>query len=325
MAQAGQASPAPAKHGNGSSPTRTLELRLGMSSAAAERLSEPRMRRLLELELDEKVKLAPGPAGPLGDHVAYVWLDLATPSRVSVELRFADRPVVRREVGTSGISWDVAARIVAITTAEMMRAQIRPVRTVRRPPPPKEPTPDERDRARQKLDALAFDAHLVSAFVPESSAFVLGPGLSVSLRRLGFSQHLSASWMAGSASFGSLRWLDISLGGDYRVWLSRVFRLSFGASASMALTHLGGVLSTDGIVGAQNSWSSRATLDLGAETRLGRSAWLGLLLQPGMILRAVPYRAKAAIGDGALEGAWIGASIAFRTEWISQAMGAGSK
>lgn len=319
------AAAAPAKNGNGASPARTLELRLGMSALAMERLSEPRMRRLLDLELDEKVKLSPNATGPLGDHVAYVWLDLATASRVSVELRVGDKAVVRREVGTSGISWDVAARIVAITTSEMLRAQMRPVRPVKKPPPPKGPTPDELDRARQKRDALSFDAHLESVFLPSDGAFALGPGISMGLRRLGFSEHIKASWLSGSASFGSLRFLDIALGADYRVRLSRSFRLSFGASASMASAHLGSVRAVDGIANAQNTWTSRATLDLGLETRLFGSTWLGFLIQPGMMLRAIPYQAELSGPEQSLEGAWLGARIGLRTDWISQAEGAGGK
>lgn len=281
------------------------------------------MRRLLDLELDEKVKLAPGTTGPLGDHVAYVWLDLTPASRVSVELRVGDKPVVRREVGTSGISWDVAARIVAITTSEMLRAQMRPVRPVKKPPPPKGPTPEELDIARQKRDALVLNAHLSSVFIPGGSAFALGPGLSVGLRRLGFSEHVSASWLTGPTSFGSMRVLDIGLGVDYRIRLSRSWRASFGTSASMALAYLSGVRSVDGIADAQNTWTSRAALDLGIETRLSNSAWLGFLVQPGMLLRAIPYRSDLADPGQSLSGAWLGARISLQTEWISRAEGPG--
>jgi hypothetical protein len=110
---------------------------VGLSVPAAESLSEQSVRRLLELELGERAVLAPGTSGPLGEHVAYVWIDLPSPSKVIIEVRVGDKSVTRRELGIAGLAWDVAARIVAITTSEMVRAQMRPARVVRRPPSPR--------------------------------------------------------------------------------------------------------------------------------------------------------------------------------------------
>jgi hypothetical protein len=59
---------------------RTIEIRLALSDAAASTLGEPRMRRLIEIETDSFAVLAPGAVGPLGDHVAYVWVDQPTAS-----------------------------------------------------------------------------------------------------------------------------------------------------------------------------------------------------------------------------------------------------
>src|SRR6185436_16046021 len=86
---------------NGGGAPRALELRLSMSPSAAGFLSETRVRRLVEIELDEGV-LAPGTGGPLGDYVAYVWIDRPNAAQIVIEARVGDRPVVRRGVPIGG-------------------------------------------------------------------------------------------------------------------------------------------------------------------------------------------------------------------------------
>lgn len=301
-----------------------MEVRVGLSVAAAEGLSDQRMRRLLELELGEKAVLAPGTSGPLGDHVAYVWIDLPSPGLVAIEVRIGDKPVARRELGITGLTWDVAARIAAITTSEMVRVQMRPARVVRRAPPPKGPTPAELEIASRKRDALVWGAGLETALIPPNQAFVLGPSLDVALRRFGVGGHLGAAWLTGPSASGTLRWLDISLGLSSRTWVSSSFRLSIGADASMALLHLDGVSSVDGVPGGADTWSARGGFEGGIEVRLYGPLWMGLKLQPGIILRPVPY-ADAAGAPRKLEGAFLGAGLSLSYEWIAAADAAAAR
>jgi len=298
-------------------------VRAGLSVPAAESLSDQHVRRLLELELGEKAVLAPGTSGPLGDHVAYVWIDLPSPSKVAIEVRVADKPVMRRELGIAGLAWDVAARIVAITTSEMVRAQMRPPRVVRRPPAPKGPTPEELEIASRARDALVFSAAgMAGSLVPPSRAFLAGPSVDISLRRLGVGGHLSGAWLAGPAAFGALRWLEVGLGADRRLWLSGSWRLSLGAAASMAFLHLNGVRSVDGVPGSADTWSARAGFEGGIEARLHGPLWLGLQLEPGVMLRPVRYE-DASGAPETLEGAFLGASLSLSVEWIAPAAPAG--
>src|SRR5262245_30816700 len=46
-------------------PAPPLEVRVGMSAAAAQHLSEQRVRRLLDINMGESAEVAPGPTGPL--------------------------------------------------------------------------------------------------------------------------------------------------------------------------------------------------------------------------------------------------------------------
>lgn len=286
-----------------------------MSPAAAESLSEPQLRSLLEIELDESALLAPGTSGPLGDHVAYIWIDLPNPSSVTIEVRVGERPVARRDISVAGLASDVAARIVAITASEMVRTQMRPVR-VRRAPPPRRPTREDIERASRPQDALTFSGGAASAFLPAADGLIAGPSMSIYLRRLGVSERLFASWLTGPTGAGALRWFEAGLGADYRVWLSGSWRVSLGAAASLSLLHLADVRSLGGVAGEQDTWSARATGEVGLEARLHGPLWLGLTLEPGAVLRPVRYES---IGgeQGSLEGAWLGASLGLTIEWLS--------
>jgi hypothetical protein len=303
---------------------RIVEVRLGISPAAAEGLAETRMRRLIELELGEKAVLAPGTSGPLGEHVAYVWIDLPNASTVAIEVRVGDRQVVRRELGIIGLSWDVAARIVAITTSEMVQAQMRPVRVQRRAPVPKGPTPEELEIASRSRDALVFHAAAEGAALPSSSAVLVGPSLELGLRRFGASERLFGAWLLGPAEPGAMRWLEVGLGVDYRVWLSRSWRVALGARAAFAFVHLDGPRSVDGVAGSESALSGRAAGALGVEARLHGPMWLGLSFEPGAVLRPVRYVDEAG-GEGAIKGLWLGASLSLSIEWIASAEGAGAR
>lgn len=294
--------------------SRIVEVRVALSSEVLKKLSEPRLRRLLEIELEGSAVLAPGAVGPLGDHVAYIWVDRPSESRIAIDVRVGDRAVARREIAAAGLSGDVAARLVAIAASEMVRDQMEPVRAPpRRAPPPRKPTEAEIELASRSLPALHLHAGADIAFAPQDAGVLAGTSLGLGFRSYGASETLFARWLTGPSHSGPLRWLEFGLAADYRLWLSPSFRLSFGAEAALASAHLGDAQLASADPGDRDTWSARAGGRLGAELHLGGPVWLDFTAAPGVILRPVRYDSVA--GKGALEGFWLGGGVGLHFEW----------
>ncbi|WP_437855085.1 hypothetical protein [Sorangium sp. So ce363] len=290
-----------------------IEVRVALSRGAAEEVSSVRVRRLLEIELPDGAALAAEPVGPLGDRVATVWVDRPTAARLEIQVRLDGRAVVRRQIAVSGLTSDVAARLVAIAASEMIVAEMRRARAPRRPPSPRRPTQDEVELASRDLDTLSVSAGPYAAVVSGGPRVLGGAGLALGLRRLRFTESLFARLLAAPSGGEPLRWLEAGFSGDYRFWLAASWRLSIGATASVASLRLPAAVSVDGIAGERDTWSARAGLGLGVETRLGGPVWLGLTLDPGIVLRPAPY--EGARGEaGAVEGAWLGVGLSLSTE-----------
>jgi hypothetical protein len=272
------------------------------------------VRRLLEIELDDTGSLAPLPGGPLGDHVAYVWIDLPSPSQVVIEARLAERPVSRRFLVTGGLNPDVAARLVAIAASELVRAQARPLRP-RRPPAPRVPSREELDRAAQRAPAVVWSAAPGFAFLPSSGGALWGAGASLGFRALGASERAFARWLAGPTDAGALRWLEVGLALDYRAALHRSVRLVLGADASLAFVRLADGRAMNGVAGARDALSGRAGGLLGLEVRAFGPAWASLQLSPGALLRSTAFE-DASGRRGALEGFWLGIDLGLHIEHL---------
>jgi hypothetical protein len=287
-----------------------------MSVAASEQLGSIRVRRLLDIELEDSAALAPGVTGPLGDQVAHVWIDLPDPSRVVVQVRMGDRPVARREVPIGGLTFDVAARLVAISVSEMVRAQARPRAAPKRPAPPKGPTPEEIEISARSAPAVTLGSAFGVAALPGSDGLLVGPSIALGFRSFGASERVFCRWLGGSADPGTMRWFEVGLAADYRIWLGPSWRLALGASASLSWLHFAQVRATDEILGEQDSWSARAGAALALEARIARTAWVALGAEPGVILRAAPYEAEDGARDS-LGGAWIGADLSLHFEAVS--------
>jgi hypothetical protein len=304
---------------------RPVEVRFALSRAAADHLSEVRVRRLLEIELPEGAALASEPIGPLGDHVAQVWIDRPTQAHLEIQVRLDGRAIVRRQIAVSRLTSDVAARLVAIGTSEMIRAEMRRARAPRRPPPPRRPSPDQIELASRDLDALTLSAGPYATVITGGSGALAGTGISLGLRRLRATQSLFARWLAGPSEGGGLRWIEAGIAADYRVWLGASWRLSLGGAASVASLRLPLEAWPGGASGAHHAWSARAGAGLGIEAKLGGPLWLGLTLEPGAILRPARYHvgagaaSAASADDGlgaahAVEGAWLGLGLALSSE-----------
>jgi hypothetical protein len=287
-------------------------VRLALSRAAADDLSEFRVRRVLDIELPDGAILAQAPVGPLDDRVAYVWIHRPTPARLDIEVRLDGRAVVRRRISASGLTSDVAARLVAIAASEMIRTEMRKARSPRRSPAPRRPTPEELELASRDADALTLVAAPHAAVIAGEAGTVAlaGSGLGVGFRHLRATPTLFARWLGEP----TLRWLEAGLSVDHRFWLGDRWRLSVGGVAALAALHLPFALtSVDGIAGQRDTWSARAGLGLGLETRVAEPLWLGLSLEPGVVLRPVLYE-DAHGARRAVEGAWLGVGLTLAVE-----------
>ncbi len=296
---------------------RSIEIRLALSEQAARALSEARIRRLVEIETESFAVLAPGTVGPLGDHVAQVWVEQPTAAKVVVEVRVADRPVDRREVAVRGLAPDVAARFVALAIAEMVRAGASPRPGPPPPPPPKlAPTPDEIEHAARVAPAVVFTGGVTVAALPGASGAVAGPALAFSFRRYGVGESIFGRWLEGPTSAGTLRWLEVGLGVDYRFWVTRSFRIALGAEGAFSSVHLAGAASVEGQPGEQDSWSARAGGKLAFELRVARPVWLALDIAPGALLRPVHFTE-----DGTAQGTPGGTPSTLGSAWLGFGLG----
>jgi hypothetical protein len=292
-----------------SPPPRIVEVRLALSAAALKQLSEPRLRRLMEIELGDSALLAPSSTGPLGDHVAYVWVDVADhSSAMAIEVRVGTRPVERRVIADAEVTGDLAARVIAIAAAEMVRAQMRPVRPPRKPPAPKGPSPEEIEAASRQSDALAVDAHAVAAFVPSAGAWMFGPSVDVGFRRFGASGHLFGSWLTGPTAYGSARWFEVGVAASYRYWINPSLRFAAEISATTAAVRVSGARITGDPETKIDTWSARAGGSLTAEWRVHEPLWLTLGVGPWAVLR--PFDVVTSAGAHApFEGLFLGAAL----------------
>jgi hypothetical protein len=311
---------------------RAIEIRLAVSDAAARTLSEPRVRRLVEIETESFAVLAPRATGPLGDHVGDVWVDQPGAAKIIVETRVGDRAVERREIAVRGLAGDVAARLVAIAVSEMVRAGMAP-RPLPPPPPPPPPqrTADELERAGRAAPAVMVSAAGVFAALPAVSGVLGGPSLALAFRRFGLSESLFGRWLVGSGGGSGLRWLELGLSADYRLWLGRSWRLALGGSGAFSSLHLADATAIEGQAGQRESWSARAGGLLAIEARLTapvvstpahpapeaapHAMWISLGVDPGAILRPVHF-AGAAGATGVIEGAWLGLGLALHFERV---------
>jgi hypothetical protein len=292
---------------------RLVEVRMSLSAGAADRLAEPRLRRLLEIELEDDALLAPGTAGPLGDHVAYVWIDLPSPSTALIEVRIGERAVARRELAVGGLAWDVVARFAAIATAEMVRAQMRPVRPRRTTVPQKRKTAAELEVAARDAPAAMFSGSWMVAGLPSAGVFLAGPSLVLGLRSRRASLGVGGALLGGGVDGGPVRWMEAGLSGDYRFWLTPGWRLVAGAGASLAALRMTEASAVDGVAGERDTWSARAAALLGSEWRLAPAAWLGVALEPGAVLRPAPFTDAAGEAQR-IEGAWLGGRLSLVVE-----------
>ena len=269
-----------------------------MSVPASDRLGSTRVRRLLDVELEENATLAEGVTGPLGDHVVTVWIDVPEPGRTVVEVRAADRPVSRRALRIGEVDSDAAARFVAITTAEMIAIATRP-RPVRKPSGPRKPTPQELEVASRSAPAVSAVGSTGIVFLPTVDAVLAGPSIGAAFRVFGAGARLFGRGLGSGEDTGLVRWLELGLALDYRIWLAPAYRAVVGADAAMATLRI-----DDESGESEEAWTPRVAALLGFEAQLAGPAWLGISVEPGVVARP----------RGDVEGAWIGVDLSLTLE-----------
>jgi hypothetical protein len=279
-------------------------------------LSEPRVRRLVEIETEDVAVLAPGSIGPLGNHVAYVWVDHPTKSKIVVEVRVGDRGVDRREIAVRGLAGDVAARLVAIAISELVRIGMTP-----KPPPPppptgpRPPTPEEIERASRVAPAVVMSPEALFVGLPAARGLLGGAGLSLGYRSFGATQSIFGRWLAGTTAQSDIRWLEVGVALDYRICLGRSWSIGLGGSAALSSLHVAEARSLAGEPGERQTLSARAGGLVAIEARVARAAWLSLSAEPGAILRPTRFTVTSG-AEGEIAGAWLGASLSMRFEKI---------
>lgn len=288
-------------------PQRLVEVRLALSTAAQKQLSEPRLRRLLEIELGDTAVLAPAPTGPLGDHVAYAWVDLVGPSTAAIEVRVGTRGVEHREITDAELTGDVAVRVIAIAAAEMVRDQMKPLRAPKKPPAPKPPAPEEIEAASRRVDAVSVDARATTAIVPSIGATMFGPSVDVGFRRFGIGAHLIAGFYTGPSSVGSSRWFEAGVAGSYRLWATPSLRFAGELSATGAAVRMSGARIFGELGDAQDTWSARAGGSIAIEWRVAEPMWLTLGVAPSVVLR--PFDVTLNGARTPFEGFFLGATL----------------
>jgi len=256
------------------------QVRLAMSRAADKHLAELRIRRLLAIELGRKIQLEREPTGPLGDELVQVWIDL-TGEQVALHVRRMGRTLAQRTLDVGGYPPELAARMVALEASEMIRVQVGAAA----------PDPCSMCRATPKepLGALARVVVAASGAVrwtPDApQLLVAGPRLEVGHQHGPVRQTMFAEWLVGIDDASDTRWAAAGLAVDGRLSPggATAWNLGIGARAALVALERRGDAPFE-------EWSAIAAARISAEVAVRPHAWVGIGLEPGLVLRPVDER-----------------------------------
>ncbi len=273
-----------------------------MSKGAAERLSELRFRRLLQLELDDVASVERLSVGSLeGDDLIRVWIDVPVERRAVIEVRRVDGSFARRGLGIGEFPSDVAAEAVAVAASEMVRVQER-VQKPPCPPPSPEPPHDA-----PTLESLAVSGAASSLVFPTGApVFLLGPELGVELRHGPLGHRLYGRWQL-AVDAPNARWLEVGAAIDFRWHLADAWRVHVGAKGGFVDV----TLPEARRIAAEtttHAWNVRLAGELGLEARVAPGSWLHLSVEPGAALRTLPHTQPSG-EDGELGGFALGINL----------------
>jgi hypothetical protein len=274
----------------GSTDTSDLELahvrvRLALSQPAAQRLKALRVRRLLAIELDDIASIEPKPIGPLGKDLIRVWIDLPTDRRALIEVRGGERSLARRILVIAGFRDDVAARVVAIAVAQLVRVQFRAAQRARSTPkedPNRGPGDPNEDRT------FTLGASFAGLWLPTSAPqMLLGPELSLTHRRGFTGQTLYGRWLMGADGERHARWFEVGAAIDFRLTIAPAWRAHLAARAGGVAVALPEAQPLGGSTASPTDWTVRGGAVLGIEASPQSGTWIGLAVEPGGTLRSL--------------------------------------
>lgn len=256
----------------------TAHARIALSRSADGRLAELRLRRLLAIEFGRRVQLDRESNGPLQDDLVQIWVDLVE-EKVVLHVRRMGRSLALRTLDIAGYPPDLAARLVAIEASEMVRVQVNALRP--------EPCTGCRPQSKKAPSELAALTALGSAFLrvtPTADAPLLaGPRLEVGHQHAAFRQSVYGEWLIADDGATATRWLALGIGIDGRLPVGSLptpWRFAFGARAGLVSLHRRGSADLD-------DWSASTAARIAAERALPSGVWVGLALEPGLIVRPI--------------------------------------
>ncbi len=273
---------------------RRFRVRIELSKGAAKRLSALRVRRLLQLELDDLADLDATDVGTLeGDDLIRVWIDVPIDRRAIVEVRRVEGSFAVRALAIGEYPSDVAAEVVALAASEMVRVQTNVKKTPAPLPPPRAPrTPTDGNGV-----ALSGGTTLIT--LPSSTpAVFVGPELGLELRQSAFAQRLYGRWQIGAGrDLG--RWLEFGASLEFRWNVAPRWRLHLAAKTGFVDVFLPNAARIEG-ENTAHAYTVRMAGELGLEARIAPHHWLAISVEPGAALRPldIGYQdgAQATIG-----------------------------
>lgn len=272
-------------------PTEPVEIgpklvRVALSQKAADKLSEHRVRRLVELQVGGGVVVPNESFGPLDENAVRVFIDLPEPTVVLVQVQAPERRLEVQRVDVAGLPWEVATRFVAIAASQSVRAQIAP----RRKPRPRPPTPDEIAATLSKKPAFELEAGLELAYVSYLETGLAGTRLQIAFHQPALSTMVSAAFFA---TFDGGSWAELDTAVGRRFWISPNLRAGFDLGFALALTK--DVLP---IQEASELWV-RPHLGGRFDVRVTERAWINFGVEPGITVDPGRREAGLWIGGGA--------------------------
>jgi hypothetical protein len=278
--------------------TRPLHLRLALSPAAGAFMTEVRVRSLLRVELADVLPLADQPIGAIDENAVRAWVDLPDSAEVMIQVQAPGRAMTRRRLDVTGLGWDVAARFTALATAEVVRGQLAPVR-VRRPRPhvPTTAEIDAADRARSRWLIAGGGV----ARVGEGPA-LFGAELEVGHATRAVDARLGARLVGGGGDVQAQA-LEAGLSAEHRLHFMPWLRADLGASFAVGTAAVVDV--TAAPPASDSAGYGRVAARVGGSARVAPQTWLGLRLEPGVVVGG-----PTIAGASALDGASLGIVVA---------------
>ena len=288
-AEAPAAAPAAVASGGEASPS---VVRVALTKAASEKLSEQRVRRLVELQVGGGAVVPAEAIGPLDENAVRVFIDLPEPTVVTVQVQAPDRRLETRNVDVAGLPWEVATRFVATAASQSVSALLAP----KRKPRPRPPTPEEIARELAKQPALEVSGGLEAVYSSDLETALFGSRLRVAFHERVLSESVS---LAALGSLDGGLWAEIDVAAWHRLWLNPDLRLGLGAGFALGLTRgLRAEADPD-----LELWVRPHGL-VALDVRLQPNAWLRIGLDPGASVDA----SRDAVG------LWMGGSAALAYE-----------